>query len=114
VNRFLELLGKLPTTQLRIVVSLALASTVVLVALVADMINRPIGQGTLNTLTLFILGAMAADVGQFASKRFSDSGYAAAKNTAPSPTVNAEAGSKVTLEAGPAKPTPPLAPEETT
>jgi hypothetical protein len=81
-ERFLELLGKLPTTQATCAVGLLLAVMYVVGAFVAALVGHEIGEHTLDTIGLFIASMMGIGGLTFAAKRFSDSGYATAKATA--------------------------------
>lgn len=90
------------TTSLRIVTSLALAIVCVPAILGAILFldwQPKSGQLlVLGYMAAFALTMMGFDVAQFVAKRFSDAGYASAKNpTTPSP-VTVEAPSTVTVE----------------
>lgn len=100
-------LGQFPTTQGRVVFTLVcvLATTVrylgwgVPYRLAANSIPVVDGWG----YWLLFLGAMSGlDVTAFALKRFSDTGYAAAKSANAPPAVNVEAPSQVTVTNSPA------------
>lgn len=89
------------TTSLRIVTSLALAIVCVPAILGSILFldwQPKAGQlSILGYLAAFVLTMMGFDVAQFVAKRFSDAGYASAKNpSAPSP-VTVEAPSSVTV-----------------
>lgn len=87
-ERFLDLLGRLPTTQAVVAVAIVLAIEYVNVALIADIAGRPIGEHTLDGAGLFIGGMFAAGGLTFGIKRFSDTGLAQAKAGAPAPITN--------------------------
>lgn len=69
MNAFVEWLKEMPSTNVRIAVSLVLATFFVVVALVADLAGHPISENTLDTLAISITTWMAADVVQFGWKR---------------------------------------------
>lgn len=91
------------TTNLRIVISLVLAVIYVAVILVGAVLGKQLPIEALNTAGLFIFGMMGVDAAQFIGKRFSDTGYAAAKAQ---PNVNVNAAPS-TVQVG----QPPIAPE---
>lgn len=62
-------LDELPTTNLRIVVSLTLATLFVLVMLGALVFKIDPPNDVVNTVALFILALLTADVVQFTAKR---------------------------------------------
>lgn len=62
-------LATLPTTQLRIVVDLGLATLFVLICLGADMIDHPVSQGTQITVGAFIASMLGIGAVQFIQKR---------------------------------------------
>lgn len=67
------------TTNLRILVSIVLAILYVLVVLGGTMLGKFTETSAINTVAMFLLAMMGLDVAQFIGKRFSDTGYAAAK-----------------------------------
>lgn len=79
-DQFLELLGKLPSTNATIVVGLYLAAVFVHVTLLADLLQRPISDGTQTTIGFFISAMLGVGVAQFNVKRRTDDAYIAAKN----------------------------------
>lgn len=103
-------LNNVNTTNLRIVVSLVLAVIYVLVIIGGVMLGKPMQIEALNTLGLFLLGAMGIDAASFIGKRFSDIGYATAKSQ---PNVNVAA--PATVQVGtPSNPVaPPVTPHPT-
>lgn len=86
---FLEILGKLPTTQATCAVGLCLAVFLVVGAFTAALFGHEVGEHTLDTLGLFVASMMGIGGLTFAAKRFSDSGYAAAKAAAAATAVSA-------------------------
>lgn len=64
-----ERLSQIPTTQLRILVSIALAVVYVLGCIVGILAQWITTDGPMWALGLFILSMMAADIVQFAVKR---------------------------------------------
>lgn len=90
------------TTSLRIVVSIGVAAVLLILLTVGVLFFHfePTGK---QMQLLYAMGGllalmMALDVSQFIGKRFSDAGYASAKNPSP---VNVEAPSTVKVEAAP-------------
>lgn len=84
------LLKTFPSTSGRIIVELALAVIYVMGCMVADMIGRPVGEQTQDTLGLFIAAMLGIGAGQFFGKRKTDADYVAAKNSGPATTVVAD------------------------
>jgi hypothetical protein len=88
------------TTSLRIAVSVALAAIAIILVLIGILFRNwlPTEQQltVLKGVALFLAVMMGLDVAQFIGKRFSDAGYAAAKNPSP---VNVEAPSTVSVSA---------------
>lgn len=87
------LLKSMPSTNLRIVIELALAAIYVVGCMIADTIGRPVSSATQDTMGLFIAAMLGIGAGQFFGKRKTDASYVAAKNSGPgntSMTVNAE------------------------
>lgn len=76
-------LGKLPSTNATIVVGLYLAAVFVHTCLIADMMGRPISDGTQATLGFFIASMLGVGVSQFWVKRKTDDHYVAAKSGGP-------------------------------
>lgn len=107
-------LNSVSTTSLRIVTTVALMAFCV-IAVVTGIVFRnwlPTEQQitVLKWLGLFLSIALGLDVSQFGLKRFSDTGYAAAKNPATPSPVNVEAPSTVSVSSGPPAPMSPLPP----
>jgi hypothetical protein len=98
------------TTSLRIVTSLALAivcvPTILGAILFLDWQPKSGQLLVLGYMAAFALTMMGFDVAQFVAKRFSDAGYASAKNPSTPSPVTVEAPSTVTVDAAPSKPTP--------
>jgi xanthine/uracil/vitamin C permease (AzgA family) len=97
IDRFVDRLNKVNTTSARILASVFLAGMTIAFLLVGILWRNwlPTDQQltVLKGIGLFLALMMGLDVMQFASKRFSDEKYVAAKNpTSPSP---------VTVESGP-------------
>lgn len=97
-----HLLSSFPSTNGRIVVELVLAVLFVVGCMVADMIARPVSEGTQETLGLFIAAMLGIGAGQFFGKRKTDekhlAGIAAieaAKSSPSATTVNAGDAAKV-------------------
>lgn len=79
-DRFIkEYIDTMNSTNHTIACGLVLATFYVVVALVADLAGHQLSEATMDTLGLFIGAMLGVGVGQFFGKRFSDSGYAAAK-----------------------------------
>lgn len=105
------LLKTFPSTNGVIATGLGLAGFFVAGTMVADMMGRPISQGTQTTLSFLIAGLTGIGAGQFWAKRSTDANYQREKNAAkPGTTVNANTaevtGGPVSIEA-PAKTPPP-------
>lgn len=96
------LLKTFPSTNGVIMTGIGLAIFFVVGAMIADMIGRPISQGTQTTLSFLIAALTGIGAGQFAAKRATDAGYQAAKNSGKGTTVNAQeatvTGSPVSVE----------------
>jgi hypothetical protein len=114
MNRLLEYLGKLPTTQLRIAVTLLLTVFTAARYLIGGVPTVVAASGAVTTdgwgyWLLFLAGMSGLDVAQYVGKRFSDSGYAAAKNAAPPPppvTVTTTSGPTSTSSTVSTEPSP--------
>lgn len=99
------LLKSFPSTGGRILVELALAVVYVMGCMVADMIGRPVGETTQDTLGLFIAAMLGIGAGQFFGKRKTDENYVKAKAGAPGPTsttINADSATVDVTNAPPA------------
>lgn len=73
------------STNHTIAVGLALSVFLVVSAVVADLIGHPIGEHTLDTIGLFVLGLAGVGGAQFGMKRFTDTSLAQAKASAAAP-----------------------------
>lgn len=96
------LLRTFPTTNGRIVIELGLAVFYVVGCMVADMIGHPVGEGTQNTLGLFIAAMLGIGAGQFVGKRATDAEYQKAKNAnAPTPPPTTVVADEATVVGAP-------------
>lgn len=77
--RLNEWLGKLPSTNAITAVGLYLSAVYVHTLLVADMMGRPIKDGTQATLGFFISAMLGVGLGQFSVKRKTDAGHVEAQ-----------------------------------
>lgn len=110
IDRVLDRFNSISTTNARILVSIGLAAFGVIAVLIGILFRNwlPTSEQitVLKGVGLFLCVMMGIDLAQFTSKRFSDSGYAAAKNpSSPSP-VTVEAPSTVSVTTPPATPDP--------
>ena len=69
IDRIVFFLAKLPSTNLRIFVSVLLACIYVLGAMGMNLIDRRVPEATLIVLGSFLLAMMGLDVAQFSVKR---------------------------------------------
>lgn len=78
-------INNINTTNLRICVSLILATLYVFVVIGGVLMGKPLQANVevLDSLELFLGAMLGIDAAQFIGKRFSDSGYAAAKAQQP-------------------------------
>ena len=107
IARFAAWIDKVNTTSLRIVVSIGAVTTNITginVAILLGWEPTPMQLKVLLGEAGVFLTMMGFDVAQFASKRFTDAGYAAAKN--PSQPVQTDVPSPAPATDGPVAPTP--------
>lgn len=68
-DRAIDVLGRLPTTNLRIVTSVGLSVVFVLGTMAAGLLGRELDSSNVYTIAGFLLIMMGLDVAQFHSKR---------------------------------------------
>ena len=69
IDRAVAFLAKMPSTNLRIFVSVCLATIYVMGAMGMNLVDRPVPEATLIVLGSFLLAMMGLDVAQFSVKR---------------------------------------------
>lgn len=79
VEYALDVMGRLPSTNLKLVAAIVAAHTVIMGAMLLSAIGKPIGDGELAILAGLAIGVDAIALKQFGKKRETDAAHVAAQ-----------------------------------